>query len=205
MARPVHARAILLLASATCVAAAVGVACGFPNVEFASDDGGPGGDSDPGVADGAGSEATADSALVEGSVRDDATAKVPDGSCLPDDCDCDRDFFFRGNCDAGIQTDARLDCDDFDPLRKPDATLTSTVPDQGQIPYGDWNCDAIVDKAYSTNLKCSAVLTSCTGGAGFKGNPGCGVSEAYFTCQDLGLFKGGCQAVLVDDRRQLCK
>jgi hypothetical protein len=146
-----------------------------------------------------------DSAIVEGSTRDDATAKVPDGSCTPDDCDCDKDFFYRGGCDAGIPNNAKPDCDDLDPLRKPDAGLTSTVPDPGQTPYGDWNCDSLVTKAYAPNLKCVNVITACNGGAGFKTEPGCGVTADFFECKDLGLTKGGCQAVFVDKRAQLCK
>ena len=69
--------------------------------------------------------------MLEAATRDDATAKVPTGSCLADDCDCDKDKFLRAGFDAGTRSDAQVDCDDLDPLRNPAAGLTETAPEEG--------------------------------------------------------------------------
>lgn len=144
--------------------------------------------------------------MLEAATRDDATAKVPTGSCLADDCDCDKDKFLRAGCDAGTKSDAQVDCDDLDPLRNPAAGLTETAPEEGQVPKGDWNCDGRVDKAYPTGVTCRAdLINGCLGGPGFQGDPPCGASGEYVDCQDKGLAGGGCVAVKLDSRKQLCR
>lgn len=197
-----RSRAIVFLVSAGMAAGAIVAACTFPEATFAPMNGDDG-NSEASAEGSTGS--TTDAALLEATTRDDATAIVPDGSCLPDDCDCDKDHFFRGLCDSGAKADAQVDCDDLDPLRKPDAGLTGEVPPPGQIPRGDWNCDGKTDPAYAPTIKCTGSLAGCNGGPGFKKDPGCGLAGDYFECKDLGLTSGGCQAVKLDSRIQLCK
>jgi hypothetical protein len=194
----------LVAATLASAAVALAVACTFPEVSFAPDDATRPGD-ETATPEGSTPGPASDAAILEATTRDDATARVPDGSCLPDDCDCDKDLFFRGGCDSGAKPDAQVDCDDLDPLRKPDAGLTGEPPPAGQVPAGDWNCDSRTDTAYPSGIQCAAGLGGCTGGPGFKDAPGCGLAADYFECKDLGLTKGGCQAVKIDSRVQLCK
>jgi hypothetical protein len=185
-------------------AVVIPVSCGFPEVEFR--DRNEGGSGEGGSSESSTDGPSGDAAIVEGSVRDDSTARVPDGTCVPTDCDCDKDLFRSDKCDAaGTPDGTKFDCDDLDPLRKPDARLTGEVPPQGQVPYGDWNCDGKPETAYETNIKCAYALTTCTGGSGYKNNPPCGTAADYFECRDLGALTGGCAAVKLDSRTQLCK
>ncbi len=205
LTRTCRNRALVALGTGISVSVAILVSCSFPEVTF-TDGPGSGGDGNLETAPrDAPSDATADTALLEGSVRDDATANVPEGSCVPEDCDCDKDTWLRGNCDSGTLHPTRLDCDDLDPLRHPDADPSQELPPPGQVPPGDWNCDGKVDKAYEINIKCVSNIVSCTGGPGFTNDPTCGTKAAYYECKDLGIPKGGCQEVLKDQRVQLCQ
>jgi hypothetical protein len=201
-------RTVLFLAASSLGAAAIVAACTFPEVTFAPDvvggDAAGGSSNDSGdTGDAPAADASGDAAILEAATRDEASAPIPDGSCLATDCDCDKDLAPRAQCDAGASSGKAVDCDDLDPLRRPNAPLTGEVPPAGQVPAGDWDCDGKVEKAYPTNLKCTKTLTgACTGGQGFKSDPGCGELADYFRCQASGLT---CAAVYIDSRKQLCK
>lgn len=206
-------RVFVLLGTSLSLGVAMLASCSLPNVTFSdTPTGSEGGEGSTGQEGGnpEGStkdgpvDAPGDAAVIEAAARDDATAKVPDGSCVPEDCDCDKDLFLRSNCDSGTNHPTKLDCDDFDPLRKPDAGLTEELPDNGQVPKGDWNCDGHVDKAYYVNVKCGGtILTGCTGGPGFTNDPECGTSADYFQCGVVGL---GCGLIKeATPRKQGCK
>ena len=140
---------------------------------------------------------------MNGTLRDDATAKVPAGGCAANDCDCDKDLFLRSNCDLGTEHPSRLDCDDFDPLRKPGAGFSAVPPDPGQVPFRDWNCDGIVDKAYAVNETCTGAAVACQGQPGFANDPARGAAADYVACKPSGV--AGCQAQKLDTRVQLGK
>lgn len=198
---------LVLACVVTLFACAIGAACTFPDVEFAPTGGGIGeagaDGSEEGSADSSsGADASSDAALIEAATRTDASENVDAAGCTT--CDCDTDGFKErdGGCEGG--PGAVYDCDDGDRDIRPTQTFvddfhwTSVHP----VPF-DWNCDGKVDKAYPTNLKCGGtVLTGCTGGQGFKGDPTCGTGEDYFECKGV---NGLCAAAKVDTRNQICK
>jgi hypothetical protein len=205
-------RLAFVLASMSVCGIALVASCSFPDVQFAtsSEGGGGGGGGEGGLEGSTDSplgEASSDAAMIEAAVRSDADTKVDAAGCKS--CDCDNDTFLArvdGGCEGG--PGAVYDCDDTDKFINPDQTWVGDVkwPSDYQVIY-DWNCNGKVEKAYPTNLKCAYNLTTCTGGQGYKGDPGCGTSEDYFECQDKGALTGGCVAVKIDalPRKQLCK
>lgn len=182
-----------LTAAATSAIALI-VSCTFPDVGFAERSVDASVDASVPQDD-----AASDGALVEATTRTDATAKIPDGSCLAH-CDCDGDKYFQADCDSGAAPDAQFDCDDRDPLRWPNAQYSSAVPDDDQSPRGDWDCDQQTEKAYGVNLTCG--LGSC-GKKGFLDDPPCGTVADYFECQTASVL--GCEPRLFDSRKQACK
>jgi hypothetical protein len=198
-------RRALVAASSVAALFAIGAACTFPSVDFAGTDGGT--DSGNDTTSGGG-DAAIDAPLIEASTHDADTTVDAEG-CTS--CDCDHDGFFARTADGGCEggPDSGYDCDDTDSFINQgrgfvdDFNWTSKVH---AIPY-DWNCSGAVEKAYPTGLKCAyaGILTNCVGGYGFTGDPACGTDGDYFECQDLGAFTGGCAAVKIDTRHQLCQ
>jgi hypothetical protein len=193
---------ILVASLATCGVALV-VSCSFPDVEFATagSEGGSGGEG--GTGEGSTDSSTAaDTAQIEASMRPDASTKVDAAGCTSCDCDGDHYAVRDGGCEGG--PGLVYDCDDTDDFINPtrdfvdDFRWTSIHP----VPF-DWNCSGNVEKAYPINLACGGnVITGCTGGQGFKGDPSCGTGAEYFECKGV---NGLCAAAKVDTRNQLCK
>ncbi len=128
--------------------------CTFPSVTFGDADAAPSGDAtvDVPVENDSGSDAGTDAA--------------------PDPCDEDNDGYrATGACDGG-------DCNDHDPRVHPGITgWVDDIPDAS--PWGDWNCDGIIEKEYPN------VITTCTtscGAEGFPASLGCGISGYLVSC-----------------------
>lgn len=203
-------KALALAGVVTLFACAIGAACTFPDVAFAPTGDGIGEAGADGSAVGSadsssGADASSDAALIEAATRTDATTKIDASGCTS--CDCDMDTFDPkgGACDGGPGPVS--DCDDSDPVIKPSQTFVDDFrwASSHPIPY-DWNCDGHVDKAYPVNLKCGGnVLTGCTGGQGFVGDPTCGTGADtdFAECKAVGA---ACTAVkLLLPRNQLCR
>ena len=203
-------RTLFLLASAAVCGLALLVSCTFPDVSFSpaggegggGSEGGEGGSDESSTDSSAAADATSDTALIEAATRTDASTKVDASGCVT--CDCDTDGFYErdGGCEGGPGT--VFDCDDTDNFIKPGQTFVDDFRWKSvhAIPY-DWNCSGNVEKAYPSNLKCGGnVVTGCTGGQGFTGDPPCGTAGDYFDCRLMGAV---CTAVKIDIRNQICK
>lgn len=195
----------------------VGVACSFPDVSFgsasveeedAATEAGSESRAEEGGADGGLDAADLADAFDFGDVatRDDANQVVDANACGDrSPCDCDGDGYLDIGCDAGPDA-AGLgkkpgDCDDLDPLRHPDALPTDAVPVGHD---GDWNCDGVVSRVPTAQIKCSGTgLTGCSGGPGFLNKPTCGTKADVYSCEASGLL--ACQAVPKGTATQLCQ
>lgn len=149
----------------------IAIACSFPEPTFGTN-----------VTDGGDSGTSSDSSFLvpDATRRSDATALVTKDNCVSDAaCDCDGDGFLSDKCDAGGK--AGDDCDDFDPLRKPDAGFVNE-----ETSNGDWNCDGTV--TYDPplvprgNEGCNGNTGSCRQDAVFVDPPKCGTNGTLFQC-----------------------
>jgi hypothetical protein len=176
---------------------AIGVACTFPDVTFATAEGGT---SETGTPE-------ANTPIEEAGIDDRGAIVITDGqggsaidakACeagLPH-CDCDKDTYGDQFCDVDASTlGLKLgDCDDLNDSRNPGIQNYSSVPTDA----GNWNCINGVEKAYSEVPSdwCKATLLSsgvigCTTARGFDRTVGCGEYADFFKCVTNGL--GGCK------------
>jgi hypothetical protein len=199
-------RALAAIMAAASTAAAIVVSCADP---YAGAD--PGVASAEGGGDGAG-EAEVDGsgmppAMDAGPLADVVTidgARVDAASCASTDCDCDHDGFPRASC-GGSGTDAAVvDCDDLDPSRHPGQDFVASVPPPGQTPPGDWNCDGVVEKAFSAGITCTTTGSGvCATTQGFAGDPRCGVEDDFVTCKTVAIVE--CAEATRIKRTQGCR
>jgi hypothetical protein len=176
------------------VAAAL-ASCGFPDVTYstapASDGSSPTIDASTDVSSSGGNEAgdapsdapaNADGA---GDANDAAGEDAPDGAPDAATCDEDHDTYQAQGAICG-----GLDCDDHDPRANPGVMSFQTYAPQAPT-NGDWNCDGVVEKQYSTNVSCNMLMLgpACVTFTGFTGDPACGSSGAFVQCtaSTLGL------------------
>lgn len=198
---------------------AAAVACGFPDVGFAPDDGPetgvPGAEAalDPGTADSSLDTAPPKKPDVDPTGKDkdassyDGASKVDAAGCVT--CDCDGDGFATraGACDGG--PGPVFDCDDTDRGINPDIDFvdTSAWPSVTATKTYDWNCDGVVTKQYTYDLDCNALMlgADCSKQQGFTTDVGCGQIGTYMTCKQglLGLL--GCAPGATQQRKQACK
>jgi hypothetical protein len=189
------------LLSVAWLAAGGAVACTFPEVTYAPQDGsmGPsdgaaGGDGRAhedggGGGEGDGDDATVD--VIEDRVADVVSDYVFEAAPDADPCDKDRDGHRDKSNLAACGADAD-DCCDTDPRVYPgepsyyaaayDCRETSSVS-------FDYNCDGKDEGEYSVNLQqtCGGLsLTGCQG-TGFIGDPGCGGTGPFGNCAPSGL------------------
>lgn len=167
-------------------------ACAFPDVTFAPDDSIDGGDagSPDGALDGPTGEGgpTKPDVDPEGGAKDASSAgdasQIDAAGCKT--CDCDSDGFNRVQLDAGCDGGpiGKLpDCDDNNPAIHPGLGFIldpwpSSTPHK---PAGDWDCSGETTKQYDYGGVCTA-LSACSNG--FVGDPPCGTTSAYLTCQE---------------------
>jgi hypothetical protein len=215
-------RTLFVVLGAIVVAA---VACGFPDIEFASlADSGvasaipesglvkEGGAPDTGVGVGPGDDA--------GHIDLDANVPIDEGGTIVlnpaacKSCDCDGDGYLRTD-DAGCDGGSRPDCDDLDGRTHPDAGFRY---DDAEAPrFGDWNCDNTVTKAVPEHFACSdhapllsgtQLVTSCASFSGFvEPTVACGQSSTVQLCADpplLGVV-GNCKNGAVGTATQACQ
>jgi hypothetical protein len=182
-------RTLVRIGFAVAPAAAVAFACTFPDVEFASSDGGASGQ-DATIPDGSAPIGDGGPAIFnEASVRSDAEALVDAGVCAQrTPCDCDEDGYASSACDGGAvnikgSSGANLmlgDCDDLDRLRNPGAPYRAIEPPPGRD--GDWNCDGVVDSVPKANFACPGNLGLNCSSPAVKGPPRCGTEQLVYKC-----------------------
>lgn len=197
---------------------AAAAACGFPDVDFALEDGAETGtpdgmNADANAADGAVDSAPPKNPDVDPNGKDkdassyDGASKIDAAGCVT--CDCDGDEFATraGACDGG--PGAVFDCDDTDRGINPDIDFvdTSAWPSVTPTTTYDWNCDGVVTKQYTYNLNCNLLMlgSDCSKQQGFTTDVGCGQKGTFMTCKQglLGLL--GCAAGPTEQRKQACK
>jgi hypothetical protein len=194
-----------LIAAVLGAGMAIVTACGFPNPQILPDDQLDGSKAD-GEADGeTGTVEMEASAIPDAIVRDDATARI-DASLCDRACDCDRDNFRSNQCpDAGY--DGSYDCDDLDPLIRPNQDwVAAPWPTESTHPVAnDWNCNGTVQRQYQTVTNCANVTGTCSDRKGFVNNPGCGQQGDFFTCKLVGVILPSCETDLTSTLAQGCK
>jgi hypothetical protein len=171
--------------------AAAFVACGFPDVSFAPDDGSEGG---PSSLDGSNDGQTADGNVKsdaanvlppdvdpEGGAKDATT--IPDGSQQVDAaagcCDCDMDSYKADGGTCGAPTG---DCDDLNKYVRPAQDfVVSTNWTSTHTPTFDWDCSGAVTKQFAYNVNCAGVA-NCTA-QGFTTDVPCGEQGDYVFCK----------------------
>jgi hypothetical protein len=183
---------------------AAGGACSFPDVTFATDDGGlPEAameDAPPAVGtDAEGADASADGAPSDAQAKWDGVGPPNDGGSDGSDvgdaadagpCDQDRDGFLAKNPTCGGD-----DCDDNDPHRNPGVkSYVDTVTTDG-----DWNCDGTVEKESRPNVECSPL--ACLFVAGMTTDPGCGQTGTFITC----AYQASCAIASSTQKKQGCR
>ncbi len=161
------------------------IACTFPTTQFAPESPAKDGATRPGEG---GSGVEGSTTLPDGA--------NPDGNpCVGanTECDCDDDHDLSTACDGG-------DCDDKNP------NVRSTQTDFIDLPSsngGDWNCDKNVERQGDAGVVCAdlldgaprpeaQVLAACTR-EGFVGDPACGESAAYNTCERMSVNDVKCR------------
>ncbi len=187
--------------------AGVGVACSFPDVEFAPQDEAsviapevePDANEGPVVDAG-----PVDSSTVDVAVRGDSGIITREECANRPLCDCDLDGYLEIGCDAGAEAGSLPggDCDDLDPFRHPGQIFTTEAPtgDGGW----DWNCSGQVEKAYQENPACTGGLLTPCGGEGFQSTVACGQTGEFYRCIADRLL--GCSLTsYVEPRVQPCK
>jgi hypothetical protein len=167
-------------------------------------DTGPGGDGSGngdvlGASDGEadeGSDATSDGSSADTS-QDAIDEQPTDTGADALDCDQDKDGYRAATAQCGGN-----DCCDNDALAHPNETLFYTTADNcGSF---DYNCDGSIETEYTFDLTCSGTpALGCKGGSGFIGDPGCGVSGPYGTCQANGSLTT-CSAGSISTDEQGC-
>lgn len=192
--RAQSARLALVLV-ALVAGAAIGMeACAFPDVDFATVEGGT---SNEGSTGEGGADGGADAFFVdgrapqvdvdpEGGAQEAGTAgdasQIDASDCKT--CDCDQDGFNRIDIDAGCDggPSGKLpDCDDLNKAIHPGLTFISDPwpPGTTHTPVGDWDCSGETTRQYPYDGTCAG-LSSCADG--FVGNPPCGGTSDYLTC-----------------------
>ncbi|MDB4942133.1 MAG: hypothetical protein JWP97_1667 [Labilithrix sp.] len=218
--RKLRAHAIIVAIASAGLAAAA--ACSFPEVTFSS--GAPDGSADARLDDATeGPEAGGDGSVPrkpdvdpdggasDGSVAGDAAVPIDASGCVT--CDCDHDGYDRVDKDAGCDgkggtKGALADCDDHVAAIHPEVPdfLLDIWPASTHVPAGDWDCDGTALHQYDYNATCAA-LSACSGG--FVGNPPCGATADYLTCQQplplLGLTCSEKARESAGKRTQGCK
>lgn len=125
-------------------------------------------------------------------VVDDAGNDTDAGDDAPfDPCDMDHDGHKAEGGACGGD-----DCNDHNANQHPGQTnFITDVPDAA--PFGDWNCDGTVEKAFSFT---SCGIGTC-GMQGFTVDTGCGITNLFVTCNppltcpatDAGMRAQGCR------------
>lgn len=199
-------RRVLFVGSAiVCAPALLVAACSFPEVAFIADTNVPDGHVDPpseeeegdGKPDAVDSDAAPGDSVEAGSRQDGQARLEPDADCVGEDpCDCDDDGHLSMLCDGG-------DCDDRDPVVYPGQNFIGDPPIHPNV--GDWDCSGTVEKQYTINLNCPALLgLGCPStSTGFQVDPACGETVDYYRCEGGGLLR--CNAVKNGTRTQGCK
>jgi hypothetical protein len=173
------------------VAAALGVACTFPDPTYRADGGaipddGPSpeasvdasGEGSP-SADGASDGALDANPAGDAASGDAPSGDGPSGDANPDAPVCDQDldtFRAKGGTCGGT------DCCDIDNKANTAQKGYFVAPDNcGSF---DYDCSGKAEPEYVANLACGGTgLTGCTGGSGYVGpDPGCGNSAVYGSC-----------------------
>lgn len=214
-----RSRRLALVFGGLIVGMACFAACGFPDVEFASDDGretgaadvSPSSDvtsadgrTDAGPVDASNADVILD-ADPDVAVVEDAGGKVDASGCAA--CDCDKDGFSRNLPDCGAGT---FDCDDNDTRSHPGQLYL----EEGAEPpmNGNWNCDDELEKGYQENIHCEGLLLGlgCTSVVGFTGTVACGHKGKFVRCKQvpvlgLPLACGVDPDSLDNDKIQVCK
>jgi hypothetical protein len=124
---------------------------------------------------------TADTAPDDAAVRDDASQPVDASGCSS--CDCDTDTFSSGDAGCAPPDAAGTDCDDLDPLVHPGQGYVASTWTSPHQPVGDWDCNGLTVKQLPHNVTCPPTTANCAATEGFKGDPACGASAPYVTCQ----------------------
>jgi hypothetical protein len=171
------ASATLIVISASC-GGVFAAADGIP--DSGATDVAPGSDTADGnvLAVDANEDVDPDGGSQEAATRDGATA-IDAAGCT---CDCDQDGFqpSTSSCDGG--PGPRPDCDDLDDLVKPTSGFVAAAWTSPHAPAGDWNCDGVTTKQHDHDQKCNDP-NNCNGKSGFDGNPSCGETAPFNTCQ----------------------
>ena len=178
---------------------AVGGACSFPDVMFATGDGGlleattDGGPPVVGTDSGPAriTDASAEGAPGDAQAKRDAAVPPQDGGGAGP-CDQDNDGFLAKNPTCGGN-----DCDDNDPHRNPGVTAYVDTPTAD----GDWNCNGIVEKESPPNVACGPLTLTCPFAAGMTADPGCGQTGTYVTC----AYRGSCVIASSTPKTQACR
>jgi hypothetical protein len=201
----------------------LGVACSFPDIEFAPQADGGANASEAGLdATISDSGKGGETGPTDGGVKIEYDANIPiddaggtvisNPSACDGSCDCDGDGFYRG--DAGCDGGAAPDCDDLDSRTHPGAggRYDPAVPPRN----GDWNCDGTVTRLvqehfacadYSPLLSSGSISTSCTTYDGFlELTVPCGGTGTLQSCTDptLGIL-GNCKNGDAGTARQACQ
>ncbi len=142
----------------------------------------------------------AEASMAEGGRVDEASVEA---GC----CDCDKDGYRNGTCDASTwDGSAAIDCDDLAPDIHPDAGYTTGPwPDSAHKKY-DWNCNGNVEEELRSDFSGCTTSNTCAD-EGFQGDPGCSQTGNYYKCSPqygLNLLLIGCTSAF-SGQTQACK
>jgi hypothetical protein len=200
-------------------AAVAAVACAFPDVTYSNDsaavDGSPMretsvGDDSATSSDGDGAPASEGDATM-----DVAGSDTSSGADTLPPADAVDDYVFEAAADAtacdqdedGYQAIGPVcgggDCDDQDKRAYPGEPNYLTALPRVTTMYGDWNCNHVVEKQYSTNVNCRTAILTCDNTSGFTGDPPCGTYGTFVQCMTMNL--GLCDVAATSMQLQACK
>lgn len=174
--------------------ALIAAACTFPSVTFLEDrlgepeggsEGGADSPVDVAIEKVANPDVDPDGGSTDASKLGDATAVIDAAGCKT--CDCDEDGYDRVDPDAGCSGGPTPDCDDTVAAINPGQRffILDPWPKGAKHPVvGDWDCSGQTTRQFEYNAQCK-LLAVCSGG--FTGNPACGESAPFLTCQELVL------------------
>lgn len=159
-------------------------ACAFPEITFEADAALARADAtalDDGVDVTNVADVTDEADVADASEASDVTTAT-DGQADGDALDCDRDHDGHRAQGGACGGD---DCDDRDPNVHPGQGFVTFAPAATNPLPGDFDCDGVVQKKFTTGVGCGLLGGACTSVHGFTDDPPCGSSSNnYVTCAD---------------------
>jgi hypothetical protein len=188
-----------ILASLLATAAASGVSCSFPKIEFfelpadtTTGSGGGGATGTSAASGGGGSSATGSTASTtassggggNGGASSSSSGGGGSPTCGSDPCDCDGDGEKSTDCGG-------LDCADYDKRANSQAgflldSMPIIGPRKSGTPDFDFNCNGQQQKQFGVVACKSVVVLGCTGD-GFTSDTACGQEGTLVHCGPVDL------------------